>query len=134
MKQFLIETDVLREYLVSHSSLLRSALREGVCYTTMYNALEIFRLAKSEAEREVVKNMLSVVRVLGFNYRYAEQFALIIKEIEGQSDTDITEREALIIGMAKTSKLTILTREYFDRYTSLHGVDVASEALTVPSE
>lgn len=132
--QFLIETDVLREYLVSRSSLLRSALREGVCYTTMYNALEIFRLAKNEAEREVVKNMLSAVRVLGFNYRYAEQFALIIKEVEAQSDTEITEREALIIGMAKTSKLTILTREYFDRYKSLRGVDVAREAVTVPSE
>lgn len=128
MKQFLIETDVLREYLVSRNSLLRSALSQGVCYTTMYNALEIFRLAKSEAEREVVKNMLSVVRVLGFNYRYAEQFASIITDIEEKSKTDITEREALIIGMAKTSKLVILTREHFDRYTTLVGVDVASEA------
>lgn len=128
MKQFLIETDVLREYLVSRNSLLRSALSEGVCYTTMYNALEIFRLAKSEAEREVVKNMLSVVRVLGFNYRYAEQFASIIIDIEEKSKTDITERETLIIGMAKTSKLVILTREHFDRYTTLLGVDVASEA------
>lgn len=128
MKQFLIETDVLREYLVSRNSLLRSALSEGVCYTTMYNALEIFRLAKSEAEREVVKNMLSVVRVLGFNYRYAEQFASIIIDIEEKSKTDITEREALIIGMAKTSKLVILTREHLDRYTTLLGVDVASEA------
>jgi predicted nucleic acid-binding protein len=99
----------------------------------MYNALEVFRLAKSEAEREVVKNMLSVVRVLGFNYRYAEQFALIVREIEDISKTEITEREALIIGMAKTSKLTILTRDYYDRYTSLHGVDVASGAMTVPS-
>lgn len=94
----------------------------------MYNALEIFRLAKSEAEREVVKNMLSVVRVLGFNYRYAEQFASIIIDIEEKSKTDITERETLIIGMAKTSKLVILTREHFDRYTTLLGVDVASEA------
>lgn len=134
MKQFLVETDVLREYLVSQSSLLRSALSEGVCYTTMYNALEIFRLAKNEAEREVVKRMLSVIRVLGFNYRYAEQFALIIKEIEDESKTDITQREALIIGMAKTSKLTILTREYYNRYRSLHGVDVASEVVTVPPE
>ncbi|HEY6171510.1 MAG TPA: hypothetical protein VIX80_04535 [Candidatus Kapabacteria bacterium] len=134
MKQFLIETDVLGEYLVSRNSLLRTALLEGVCYTTMYNALEIFRLAKNEAEREVLKNMLSVVRVLGFNYRYAEQFALIIKEIEEKSDTEITQRETLIIGMAKTSKLTILTREYYERYKSLYGVDVASEAVTVPSE
>ncbi len=133
MKQFLIETDVLREYLVTKNSLLRTALSEGVCYTTMYNALEIFRLARNEGEKEVVKNMLSVVRVLGFNYRYAEQFAQIIREIEEESKTDITEREALIIGMAKTSKLTILTREYFDRYSSLQGVDVACEAATVPS-
>lgn len=134
MNQYLIETDVLREYLVTKNSLLRAALSEGVCYTTMYNALEIFRLAKNEGEKEVVKNMLSVVRVLGFNYRYAEQFALIIKEIEEQSKTDITEREALIIGMAKTSKLTILTRECYDRYSSLQGVDVERVAATVPSQ
>lgn len=134
MKQYLIETDVLREYLVTKNSLLRTALSTGVCYTTMYNALEIFRLAKNEGEKEVVKNMLSVVRVLGFNYRYAEQFALIIKEIEEQSKTDLTEREALIIGMAKTSKLTILTREYYDRYSSLQGVDVERVAATVPSQ
>jgi hypothetical protein len=100
----------------------------------MYNALEIFRLAKNEAEKEVVKNMLSVVRVLGFNYRYAEQFAGIIAEIEQVSSTEITERETLIIGMAKISKLTILTREYYGRYLLLQGVDVAQQPATVPSE
>jgi hypothetical protein len=126
MKQFLIETDLLKEYLVTRNSLLRAALSEGVCYTTMYNALEIFRLARNEAEREAVKNMLSVVRVLGFNYRYAEQFARTSREVEEVMKTDLTEREALIIGMARVSKLVILTREYYDRYSSLGGVEVAA--------
>jgi len=120
-------------FLVALNRVFGVALLEVECYKTMYNALEIFRLANSDPEREVVKNMLSVVRVLGFNYRYAEQFALIIREIKDESKTDISEREALIIGMAKTSKLTILTREYYERYKSLHGVDVAREAVTVPS-
>jgi hypothetical protein len=133
MKQYLIETDVLHEYLVTKNSLLRTALSEGVCYTTMYNALEMFRLAKNEGEKEVVKNMLSVVRVLGFNYRYAEQFALIINEIEEKSKTILTEREALIIGMAKTSNLTILTRELYGRYSLLVGVNVEQGTATVPT-
>lgn len=134
MKQFLVETDILREYLVSKDSILRAALSEGVCYTTMYNALEIFRLAQNETERDVVKQLVSVVRVLGFNFRYAEQFAPIVQSIEQQSNTELTQREALIIGVAKTSKLIILTREFYERYTSLHGVEVVENPMAVPHE
>lgn len=100
----------------------------------MYNALEIFRLAQNETERDVVKQLVSVVRVLGFNFRYAEQFAPIVQSIEQQSNTELTQREALIIGVAKTSKLIILTREFYERYTSLHGVEVVENPMAVPHE
>ena len=53
--QFLVETDVLTEYLVAPSgeaTTLRTALASGVCYTTMINALELFRAATTKKERE----------------------------------------------------------------------------------
>src|SRR5579872_5124709 len=55
--QFLIETDVLREYLVSAQpgeSILRTALATEVCYTTMVNALELFRASRTNEEHDAV--------------------------------------------------------------------------------
>ena len=133
--QFLIETDVLREYLVAASgeeTVLRKALASGVCYTTMYNALELFRSCSGKEESDAVLQMLMVVRVLGFNSRYAQSFAESAREVEKQSGILLTHREAMIIGMAKASKLTILTKDLFDRYNSVGTAPVVQTAEEVP--
>ena len=133
--QFLIETDVLREYLISEQSgesALRKALASGVCYTTMVNALELFRATSTPEEHDAVMQVLMVVRVLGFNSRYSESFAKISREIETGKGVIITDREAMIIGMAQTSKLTILTKDYFDRYKSFGAAPVERSAQEVP--
>ena len=133
--QFLIETDVLREYLVAakgEETILRKALVTGVCYTTMYNALELFRAANGKEESDAVIQMLMVVRVLGFNSRYAQSFAETALEIEKQTGIILTHREAMIIGMAKASKLTIVTNDYFERYKLSGIVTVVRSAEEVP--
>ena len=133
--QFLIETDVLREYLISAKSgesILRKALAAGVCYTTMVNALELFRAASSSEEHDAVMQTLMVVRVLGFNSRTAENFATISREIETKTGIIISGREAMIVGMAKTSKLTILTIDFFERYKSFGAAPVLQSAQEVP--
>jgi predicted nucleic acid-binding protein len=134
--QFLIETDVLREYLIApkgEETVLRKALSSGVCYTTMYNALELFRACSSKEETDAVLQMLMVVRVLGFNSRFGQSFAEIAGEIEKESGIILTHREAMIIGMAKASKLTIMTKEFFERYTSVKTASVVHSAEEVPS-
>jgi predicted nucleic acid-binding protein len=134
--QFLIETDVLKEYLISATdepSTLRKALVRGVCYTTMLNALELFRAAESKEEHDTVMQLLMVVRVLGFNSRYAETFAGIGHEIKSQTGIILSERELLIVAMAKTSKLTIVSKESFELYKSAKAVPVQRSAEEVPS-
>src|SRR5438094_438331 len=135
--QFLIETDVLRDFLIAEKgevTLLRKALAIGTCYTTMLNALELFRAARTSEETDAVMQVLMAVRVLGFNSRYAETFAQLSAEIEKQSGVRLSDREAMIAGMAQASKLVILTKEFFHRYKSFRIVPVRQNAEEVPNE
>jgi hypothetical protein len=125
--QLLIETDVLAEYLTAlpgEKTLLREALKTTVCYTTMLNAMELFRAASTTEQRASVLQMLYVVRVLGFNARYAEPFAEFGEQIEHETGNVLTDREALVLGMARASKLAVLTRSFFDRYSTFKIVPV----------
>ncbi|MEI8134610.1 MAG: hypothetical protein WCH46_05960 [bacterium] len=132
--QFLVETDVLCDCLCATEpgSLLRSALSRGVCYTTMLNALELFREAKTPNEKEAVTNLLMVVRVLGYSARYAETFASFASELEEKLSDRLSEREVMIVGMARASKLILLTEMNFTRYSSLPGVAVIRSLEEVP--
>ena len=90
--QFLIETDILNDYLMHRSSdgepsLLRQALAQATCYTTMINAMELFASATDQKSRDATMNLLMVVRVLGFSARYAEPFAALGKQIEQEKKT-----------------------------------------------
>jgi hypothetical protein len=125
--QLLIETDILAEFLVvpfGATSMLREALQVAVCYTTMLNALELFRAARTESEQASILQMLHVVRVLGFHARYAMAFAELSREIESTCSVRITDRDAMILGMARASKLQILTKVMYDRYRKVRVVTV----------
>ena len=126
--QVLVETDILYDYLTHEAdepSVLRTALSQATCYTTMLNAMELFRMVRTSEEHAAVMNMLLVVRVLGFNSRYAETFAELSNELERSKGIVLSEREAMIVGMAQASKLTILTNEHLERYNQIGIVQVA---------
>ena len=124
---FLVETDILVEYLTTENSTLRQALAKGVCYTTFHNALELFARATSLQEEEAIQQALMSIRLLGLNWRNAKPFATTARRIEERTGEYLSEREMIMIGMAEMSKLTILTREYFERYSSL-GVAATDRA------
>ena len=135
--QFLIETDILNDYLTHRSSdgepsLLRQALAQATCYTTMINAMELFASATDQKSRDATMNLLMVVRVLGFSARYAEPFAALGKQIEQEKKLVLSQRELMILAMAETSKLTIVTRKYFDRYHAASIVSVVRDLAEVP--
>ena len=94
----------------------------------MLNAMEVLQFAKTSEERDAVMNMLMVVRVLGFNGRYAEPFAELGKQL-----TSLSQRELLIAGMASVSKLTILTKQHYDRYGASGLIPVIRSAEEVPA-
>jgi len=132
ISQLLIETDLLADYLVARpgeSSLLRRALSQVQCYTTMLNALELFRAAESAVEREAVRAILTIVRVLGFPARTAE----VAADLFAVAKVNVTTRESVILGLAHASKLSILTQSHFERYKTLAIVPVFDALPMEPS-
>jgi len=132
ISQLLVETDLLADYLVAQpgeTSLLRTVLSHVQCYTTMLNALELFRAAESVAEREAVLAVLTVVRVLGFPARTSEVAADLFRTTK----ETVTTRESVILGLAHASKLGVLTKRHFDRYKKLAIVPVFDALPLEPS-
>jgi predicted nucleic acid-binding protein len=130
--QLLIETDILAEFLVSDEpepTLLR-ALKQHVCYTTMLNAFELLRAARSNAEHEAVHSLLTLVRVLGYNSRTAIPIASLTRSIEQEHSVSLSTRDALVVGMAVQSKLAILTRAKHDLYSRIDAAPVLRDVAT----
>jgi len=119
----LVETDIIVEYLTQEHSTMRDALSHAVCYTTFTNALELFAAATTDKEEEAIQQALMPMRLLGLNWRNAKAFAETGRRIADRTGLRLSSRELVIVGMAETSKLTILTKEHFDRYKDM-GVPV----------
>lgn len=103
--KYLLETDILFEHLIQQQknlSVMEEFLLKGICFTTVINASELFMLVRNEIEYQRIKNLLSVVNVLGIHSRYS----LIINEFNKAVKTT---RDALICAAAKINKLTIVT-------------------------
>lgn len=105
MKKFLIETDILVDYLTYSGDLnncLLTCMQNGMCYTTVLNAGELLSASKNEEENGYVRNVLDSLKVLGFHSRYA----LSVKDY---SDKTNSLRDAFISVVASFNKLPIVT-------------------------
>jgi predicted nucleic acid-binding protein len=96
----------------------------------MLNAYELLHAARNDQEQQQVYAALSLVRVLGFNSRNAVPFAALSQEIERERGIRLSMRDAFVIGMAQQSKLSILTQNKHDLYTSAHIVPVIRDVAT----
>ena len=96
----------------------------------MLNALELFTGARTPNERAAVRAVLMLVRVLGYPARVAESAA---SALEHTSDHALTTREMVVLSLARSSKLSVLTRRYYQRYRELSIVPVVDSISTEPS-
>ena len=103
MVKYLIDTDVMVDYLVSNeNNYLLNLMRTGICFTTVLNASEILSACKAEKEISTVRNVLDSLKVLGIHSRYA----LSIPEFSDKTDN---VRDALFSVVASINKLPIVT-------------------------
>jgi hypothetical protein len=76
------------------------------CYTTVFNAIELFSLCESKEERLVVENVMQSVKILGLNGKSAKNVGMYF----GKSGTRrLRDMETLIAGVCLESRLPILT-------------------------
>jgi predicted nucleic acid-binding protein len=103
MVKYLLETDVLADYLISNeNNFLLNLMQTGICFTTVLNASELLAVCKDANEKSAVRSVLDSLKVLGLNSRYA----LSVPDF-----TDKTEnvRDALFAVVALINKLQIVT-------------------------
>ena len=82
MIKFLLETDVLVDYLTSNkNNYLLKLMKSGICFTTVLNASEMLAVCKNETEKSEVRSVLDSLKILGLHSRYA----LSVPEFSGKT-------------------------------------------------
>jgi predicted nucleic acid-binding protein len=121
-----IHTDVILEYLIHHgpdASALRIAMMKFFCYTTVFNAIELFSRAATEHEREAVAASMGAMKILGLNAKQAVRYGAWFAEYPR-----VPAMSLLVAGVCLDSKLPILTgdRKTFRGITGLHVVPLSA--------
>jgi predicted nucleic acid-binding protein len=105
MVKYLLETDVLVDYLTSNeNNYLMNLMKTGICFTTVLNASEMLATCKNENELSAVRSVLDSLKVLGLHSKYA----LSVNEFSGKT---WNVRDSLFAVVALINKLPIVTLE-----------------------
>ncbi len=113
-KKIVIDTDVFIDHLThrgaSNDERGRSALRKAMsmffCYTTVFNAIELFSFCSTEEEREAVESSLQTVKVLGLNGKSGKKIGILRGHTRRSKEDDL---RLLIAGVCLESRLPLLT-------------------------
>ncbi|HUL45295.1 MAG TPA: type II toxin-antitoxin system VapC family toxin [Bacteroidota bacterium] len=102
-----VDTDVLLDHLVHRGgaeSVLRLAMQKFFCYTTVFNAIDMFSIARTEKERVAVEQALSAMKILGLNAKSAKRYGTWIARGLSLTGTDF-----FMAAICLDSRLPILT-------------------------
>ena len=122
LHKVVIHTDIVLDYLTHDDespSLLRLAHNTFFCYTTVFNAIELFSLAETQRERQAIEDSLASLKILGLNAKNAMKYGELF------SDYDHLRRfNALIAGLCLESKLPLITArtDEFKKVKQLHVI------------
>lgn len=104
--KYLLETDVLLEYLVLYEfdkeSYLIKLMQKGICFTSVLNASELFMFANSDYEKEKVRDLLNALKVLGLHSRYSLSIPNCMNSFKNI-------RDALFYILAEQNRLSIVS-------------------------
>lgn len=119
--EFLIETDIFVEHLtqkdLSSPSFLELAMTQGICFTSVITASELYFNCKDEKQKEAVNSVLYAINVLGIHQRYSLNISDFFNKVA-------SVRDALMCTLAKNNKLPILTND-IERFRN-SGIKVIS--------
>jgi predicted nucleic acid-binding protein len=112
VRKLVIHTDVVLEHLTASTSpsVLRQAMSKFFCYTTVFNAIELFAIARSEPELKMVEDSMAAMKVLGLNAKSARTYGRILH----QTRRRLEWKNILIAGLCLESRLPILTSRKSD--------------------
>ena len=107
VRRIVVHTDIFLDYLLHRTSGepdLRVALRRFFCYTTVFNAVELFATARTGRQRRAIEHSLRAVKILGVNARSAMKYGSLLAR-----GPALPRMNTLIAGLCLDSSLPILT-------------------------
>lgn len=108
VQKIVVDTDIILDHLVhgDGASILRKTMNAYFCYTTVFNAIEAFSMARSKKEIQAVDDAMSAMKVLGLNAKSAKSIGKIYS-----NDISVGKKvlPALIAGVCIESRLPIVT-------------------------
>ena len=123
--KYLLETDVLLEYLVLYEfdkeSYLIKLMQKGICFTSVLNASELFMFANSDYEKEKVRDLLNALKVLGLHSRYSLSIPNCMNNFKNI-------RDALFYILAEQNRLSIVSLNP-DKYSGLSVKSVHPDSI-----
>jgi predicted nucleic acid-binding protein len=125
LPKVVLSTELIAAHLrgAESPSLMRRAAGMFLCYTTVFNAIELFGMFPGRRGRSAVEDALGVTKILGLNARQAPKFAGLA-ERAARAD----RWRALVAGLCIESRLPLVTL-FPARYRRLPGVAVVPADL-----
>ncbi len=118
-KKLVIDSDVLLGHLLAAGrSDLRGLMQASFCYTTVFNAAELFALCTTNRQRQSVQRMLTGLKILGLNGRSGQTVGRMIRDRQSTAPAVLT---ALIAGLCLESGLPLVTGRP-QQYRGIHGL------------
>lgn len=113
--KIVVHTDVFLGHLygIRQRSVLREAMTKFFCYTTVFQAIELFAVARTDSERKAVEDSMAAMKVMGLNPKQASRYGTLLKRSERLNTLHV-----LVAGLCIESKLPILT----DRRGDFRGI------------
>ncbi len=106
--KLVIHTDVLRDHLYGRRSpsLMRIAQSKFFCYTTVFQAIELFAEATTATERNAMENAMASLKLLGMNAKNAWDYGRLLK-----ANPRRRELHVMAAGLCIESRLPLLTNQ-----------------------
>jgi predicted nucleic acid-binding protein len=104
MRKIVVDSDIILDHLTTADdvSMLRQLMARYFCYTTIFNAIELFAAARSRHEIQAIDDAMYAMKVLGVNAKSA-------KNIARAYSSSSKAMNGLIAGLCIESKLPIAT-------------------------
>lgn len=102
--KIVIDSDIIIDHLMTADavSVLRQLASRYFCYTTVFNAIELFAAARSRNEIQAIDDAMNAMKVLGVNAKSAKNIARTFSSTK-------EHLSGLIAGVCIESKLPIVT-------------------------
>lgn len=93
------------------------------CYATVFQAIELFSMAKTKEERAVIEDSMAAMKLLGLNPKNARKYGELIA-----SKNRVDRWNMLIGGLCLESRLPLLTARSRD-FAGVKGLLIVSPSL-----